>query len=123
MTEDVSTKAVFEVYNKNRPEVPSIEATASGAVSFNPNEIEEDKRIEGYENLIEFLDETKETEVVEHPEYGESEVEMNQYRWIEVGVESAPVHTICSTCGAKVQTSSQQLIEEKRNTHHISTGH
>jgi hypothetical protein len=114
---------VFEVYHKDRPEVPSVEATSSGAVTFHPNAIEPDKRIEGFDNLTEFLDETMEEETVEHPEYGTSTVEMNQYRWVEVGVESSPVHEICSRCGATVQTSSPERVEEKKNIHHISTGH
>lgn len=114
---------VFEVYHKDRPEVPGVDATASGAVTFNPNAIEPDKTIEGYDSLREFLDETMEEEVVDHPEYGESTVEMNQYRWIEVGVEAAPIHNICSRCDAKIQTNSPERLEEKKQMHHISTGH
>lgn len=116
------TEPLFEVYHKDREEVPSVDESVNEGVTI-PDDLTPDKTIRGYQNLTEFLDNHREVESVSHPEWGDTETKIGQYRWKEVGVESAPEVEICSTCGATVQTNSDERAEELAQIHHISTGH
>lgn len=115
------TEPLFEVYNKNREEVPTVEESINSEKTVDG--VEPDKTIRGYQNLMDFLDSSVESELVDHPEHGEVEIETGQYRWKEVGVENAPTVEICSECGATIQTNSDERVEAKKNIHHIGTGH
>jgi len=103
------TEPNFRVFKREREEVPSVDEVwdEDTEVEFNPDEAEPDEVIQGYEALTEFLDEADDFE----------------YLWAEENVEVAPVIQICSRCDATVKTNSQELLSEKRSTHHISTGH
>lgn len=111
----------FEVYDKKRDEVPAEPAMADED-DFDPSEIQADKKIEGWDNLTAFLDETMEIEEVEYK--GEIvETEMNRYCWREVGLESAPTHYFCSRCDASLKTNSSERLKDVCNQHQIMTGH
>lgn len=117
----------FELYRKDRDELP----TEAEEMWENGSEIvadlEPDEVITGYHNLMDFLDETVEEEVVEidaeWSDDGEELVELNQYWWTEQGEANAPEKTICTTCNATKRTRSEERLDELRQMHHISTGH
>lgn len=118
------TEPVFEVYDKTREDVPD-EPFDADPEDFNPAEVPADDTIEGWDALTDFLDNNKMTVTVGGEDDGEeaSEIEVHQYCWVEVGVESAPIHEFCSECDASVQTSSAERLADIRNMHHVSTGH
>lgn len=99
----------FLFFKRKREEVPTIDEMWSDdvTVSFDPDEVEPDRIVRGYENAMEVLDEADESE----------------YLWAEENQDTAPIVSVCSSCDAKVQTNSKERLEDKRTTHHISTGH
>lgn len=123
----MSGEPEFELYSKDRDELPEQAEDMWTNGSDLVDGIEPDEVVTGYQNLMEFLDETAEEEVVEidaeWSEDGEEVIEINQYWWTERRQESAPERTICTTCGAKKRTRSDERLDELRHMHHVSTGH
>lgn len=117
----------FELYSKDRDELPEQAEEMWHHGAELTADLEPDEVVTGYQNLMDFLDETAEEEVVEidaeWSEDGEEVVETNQYWWTEVDEETAPERTICETCGATKHTRSDERVEELQYMHHVSTGH
>lgn len=98
----------FLFFNRNRDEVPSVEEVwdEDHDVQFDPAEEEADHIIRGYEEAMDFLEDSDE-----------------DLMWAEEHQETAPVISVCSTCSASVQTNSKERLESKQYTHHVGTGH
>lgn len=106
------SEPLFGLYEKDRDDVPD------DPVNEEFTKVKADKIIRGWDNVSDFLDETKQVE-----EHNRETAKVIQYLWKEAEIESAPVHKICSVCNAQVQTRSEERVQQLRSMHKISTGH
>jgi len=114
----------FEVYDKARADMPDSVEELWELDDDYLEEVSPDEVVSGYEELMEFLDETAEKETVEKPSGEEVVVSgENNYWWAEVDVDSAPEREICGTCGKTKRTRSEERVDELRHMHHVATGH